>query len=160
MEEKKAIDNLQKFGPMFQIKCIACLLSDQTFIERIYDIIEPTYFEAESQQWIVNEIIDYFVQYKALPTADVFKIAMDGIPNPVLKTAVNDSLHHIYANKSSSDIEFVKKEFLKFCQNQKMSRAILDSVPLLEKGEYEQIYNIVGTAMNAGKERNIIGRAD
>ena len=155
MEEKKAIDNLQKFGPMFQVKCIACLLSDQTFIERIYDIIEPTYFEAESQQWIVREIIDYFVQYKALPTADVFKIAMDGIPNPVLKTAVNDSLHHIYANKSSSDIDFVKKEFLKFCQNQKMSKAILDSVPLLERGEYEQIYNIVGTAMNAGKERNI-----
>ena len=154
-DDKKSIDNLQKFGQQFQIKCIICLLTDQTFIERIYDIIEPTFFESEAQQWVVQEIIDYFIKFKALPTADVFRVGIDRIQNEVLKVSVKETLRTIYANITSRDIDFVKNEFLKFCQNQKMSRAILDSVPLLERGEYEQIYNIVGTAMNAGKERNL-----
>ena len=151
----KPIDNLVKFGHDFQNKCIGCLITDQAFVERIYDIIEPDFFESDAHKWIVREIINYFLKYNALPTPDVFKINADRIENQSLKTGVYDALRSIYSIQNISDFKFIKNEFLKFCQNQKMSRAILNSVPLLESGNYDKIYTIIKDAMSAGKEKNI-----
>ena len=106
----KPIDNLVKFGHDFQNKCIGCLITDQAFVERIYDIIEPDFFESDAHKWIVREIINYFLKYNALPTPDVFKINADRIENQSLKTGVYDALRSIYSIQNISDFKFIKNE--------------------------------------------------
>lgn len=153
-EKTTIIDNLQKYGITFQNKCISCLLSDQTFIERIYDILDVNYFESDSQKWIVSQILSYFIEYKSLPTMEVFKIKTDTIENNVQRLSVIQTLRLVYQYISSNDSTFIKNEFLKFCKNQKMKQAVIDSVELLERGQYDEIYEKMSNAMKAGVEKN------
>jgi replicative DNA helicase len=55
----------------------------------------------------------------------------------------------------SDDLTFVKDEILNFCKNQEIKRAIMDSVNLLQRGNYDEIKSKIDTAMKAGADTNI-----
>ena len=155
MENKKAIDSLTKSGRDFQIKCISCLISDRSFIERINDIIEVDFFESDANKWVVKESIKYFNEYKDLPTLTVFKIKVDEVGDELLKRSIVDNLKLVYQKVSDTDLKFVKEQFLEFCKNQKLKNAIIESADLLSLGQYDKIKSVVDHAMKAGMERNI-----
>jgi len=155
MSENHVIDNLKKFGSEFQIKCISGILSDKSFLERLSDIIDPTSFESDGHQWIVKQTVAYFMQYKDLPTLNVFKIKVDSVENAVLKEAIVSQLRNVYQKITDSDLKFVKEQYLEFCKSQKLKNAIIDSVEHLKTGNYEQVKALVDSAMKAGIERNI-----
>jgi replicative DNA helicase len=155
MSENHVIDNLKKFGSEFQIKCISGILSDKSFLERLSDIIDPASFESDAHQWIVKQTVAYFMQYKDLPTLNVFKIKVDSIENSVLKEAIVSQLRNVYQKITDSDLKFVKEQYLEFCKSQKLKNAIIDSVEHLKTGNYEQVKALVDSAMKAGMERNI-----
>ena len=156
MDEK---DNLRKYGSEFQAKCIACMLKDKSFIERIYDILSPDFFESDANKWLVEEIMNYFVEYKGVPTLQVFKVKIDGLPDndkvQVLKTAIVEQLRMVFMHIDDTDGEFIKETFLEFCCNQKMKSAINESVDLLTSGQYDEIKKLVDGALKAGMERNL-----
>jgi len=152
---KHILDNLKKFGNDFQVKCIASLLSDRAFLERILDILLPEYFEQDSNRWIVEEIISYFLQYKDIPTLTVFKVRVDTIQSDVLKKSVIDQLRSVYQKLSDTDINYVKETFLEFCKNQSLKNAMLIGVEYLKTGEYEKIRTEIDKALKAGAERNL-----
>jgi replicative DNA helicase len=154
-KQTQVIDNLKKYGTEFQIKCISGILSDKTFLERLSDIIDPTSFESDAQQWIVRETVAYFMEYKDLPTMNVFRVKVDTIENDLLKTAVKDQLRNVYQKITDSDLQFVKEQYLEFCKNQKLKNAIVESIDLLKAGKYETIKSVVDSALKAGMERNI-----
>jgi len=155
MESSVVKDNLKRFGTEFQIKCISALVSDRSFIERISDIVEIDFFEGDAYQWIVKNTLDYFMQYKNLPSLNVFKVKLDKVTNELLKQSVVEKLKPVYQKMNDNDIRFVKEQFLEFCKNQKLKKAIMDSVDYLENGNYEKIKSVVDEAMKAGMERNI-----
>ena len=149
------IENLKKFGADFQHKCLSALVSDKAFIERISDIIEHHFFETDAYQWICKETINYFNEYKSVPTLTVFKVKIDTITNETLKMSYIDALKQVYSKVTADDLNFVKEEFLLFCKNQILKKAILDSVEHLNSGEYDRIKQVVDHAMKAGMERNV-----
>jgi len=153
--EKQIIDNLKKYGQEFQIKCISSLLSDKTFLERLCEIVDYKSFETDAHQWIVKTIVAYFMEYKDMPTLNVFKVQVDTIETEILKMSVIDQLKQVYQKISDNDITFVKEQFLEFCKNQKMKSAILSSVDLIRNGQYDKISHIVQDALKAGMERNV-----
>jgi replicative DNA helicase len=152
---EKIIDNLKKYGMDFQTKCISGLLSDRTFIERLSDIIDPTSFESDAHQWIVKETVFYFTEFKNLPTLDVFKVKIDAIQNDLLKKSVIDQLKLVYTKISSTDLEFIKEQFLEFCKNQKIKTALIEGVEHMKIGNYEKIRTSFDNALKAGMERNV-----
>lgn len=143
------------FGYGFQIKTVSCLLTDKSFVQQVSDILMPEFFESESNQWIVEVIVKYFQEYGSIPTLDVFKIKVQDVDREVLKTAIIEGLKDAYKYLESDDLEFVKEEVLNFCKNQSIKGAILESVELLRKGEYEAIKKSIDTAMKAGANRDI-----
>lgn len=150
-----AIDNLKKFGLEFQIKCISGLISDKPFMERINDIVDPTSFEIEAHQWIIKQALDYFIEYKELPTITIFKLQIDAIENASMKASIEEQLKIVYKKITDSDLKYIKEQFLEFCKNQKLKSAILDSVEHLKRGGYEKIKTTIDNALKAGMERNI-----
>lgn len=148
-------DTLSKFGPSFQISCLSGLVSDKVFTEQIADILEPSIFQSESHQYITNEILKYFREYKELPTLAVFKIKLDALKNEELKSVIITQLKLIYTKITDTDLKFIKEQFLDFCKNQKLKSAILKSVDYLDNGQYDKIKHAVDEAMKAGMERNI-----
>lgn len=148
-------DRLSEFGYTFQIKIITCLLKDKQFLQQIDDILEPDYFENESNQFLVKVIKDYFRKYKTQPTAEVLKVKISEITDDVFKKSIVANVKDTFKYVDSQDLEFVMEQTLDFCKNKVLKQAIIDSVELLNSGNYDAIKAKVDAAMTAGTERNV-----
>ena len=148
-------EKLSNFGYNFQVKVVASLLTDRPFLQQVTDILLPDFFESEANQWIIETILKYFQEYTTAPTLDVFKIKLQDIDNEVLKTSVVETLKDSYRYLESQDLDFIKSETLNFCKNQCIKRAILDSVELLRKGQYDAIKSTIDLAMKAGADKEV-----
>ena len=152
MSEKST---LIQFGHKFQTKIISSLLGEKVFLQTICDILEPEYFDSDSNKWIAQTIRDYFFEYKTSPTLEVMKVRIDEIENDILKVAVVNDLKESWRLIQSTDLKFVQEQTLEFCRNQVIKAAIMDSVDLLEVGQYDEIKKMVDEAMKAGSERDL-----
>lgn len=148
-------DRLANFGYTFQIKVITSLFADKVFMQQISDILLPTYFESEANQWIVDTILEYGQEYKSSPTLEVMKVKLEDVDNDILKTQIIDHLKDAWKYVGAEDLEFIKEQAINFCRNQEIKKAILDSVPLLNKGEYEAIKGKIDAALKAGGDKDI-----
>jgi hypothetical protein len=148
-------DRLANFGYTFQIKVITSLFADKVFMQQISDILLPTYFESEANQWIVDTILEYGQEYKSSPTLEVMKVKLEDVDNDILKTQIIDHLKDAWKYVGAEDLKFIKEQAINFCRNQEIKKAILDSVPLLNKGEYEAIKGKIDTALKAGGDKDI-----
>lgn len=155
--ENKELETLKKFGGEFQNQCLAALLSDRLFLERILDILSPAHFETEAQKWVVGQIVDYYHKYRDTPTFSVLTIKLQEVDSQMKlhKQSIADLLGVLYDRQSDSDLPFVKEQFLEFCKSQALAKAILDSVDHLNRGDYDAIKQTVDTALRAGMERNL-----
>jgi len=154
MAKKGAVETLEQFGAEFQVKVLSLLIQDRPFVQQTFDIVNPEYFESSSRKWVVTTILDYYKQYRKLPTALVFQEEVLKITSDVLKVAVQNEIKVISRHMSDDDFEYVKDKFLQFCKNQTLKNAIIRSVDLLEQHEYSEIKVLVDEAMRAGVERN------
>lgn len=148
-------DKLTEYGYNFQVKTISAMFVDRIFLQQIADIIRPEYFESDANQWLLDIIINHFKEYKSPPTKDVLKVKVTEIENDILKTAVLEQLKEVFRYMESDDLTFVKDEILKFCKNQEMKRAIMESVTLLKHGNYDEIKSKMDLALKAGADTNI-----
>lgn len=150
-----SVDKLSHFGHTFQVKVIAALFTDKNFLQKISDILDPTYFESESTQWIVKTILKYYREYKGAPTLEVMKVEVSSIEDGALKTLVKDTLKDSYKFLESADLPFIKDEIEDFCKNQEIKKAILESVELLGKGKYDLIKTKIDKALRAGADTEL-----
>jgi len=148
-------DKLSEFGYTFQIKIITCLIKNKEFLQQINDILDDSYFENESNQFLVSAIKEYFIKYKSQPTAEVLKVKISKIKDDVLKTSVVSNIKDAFKYLDSQDLEFVMEQTLDFCKNKVLKNAIMDSVELLNAGKYDDIKRKIDSAMTAGAERNV-----
>ena len=152
-------DKLSEYGHGFQVKVLAAMFTDRIFLQQISDIIQPEYFESESNSWILDVILTHFREYKTPPSKDVLKVKITELTDEgagaVLKTAILEQLKDVFRYMDADDLSFVKNEILNFCKNQEIKRAIMESVSLLKQGSYDQIKTKIDTAMKAGADTNI-----
>jgi len=148
-------ETLVQYGTSFQSKIIVSLITDVKFTKQIIDILEVSYFDSDSNKFIIKTIQDYFTKYKTVPTMEALKVFIDDIENDVLKSGVVDFLRQAWQHRESPDLEFVKEKCLEFCKNQVIKNAIMESVELLDNHQYDDIKGVMDTAMRAGVERDI-----
>lgn len=148
-------DRLSSYGYNFQIKVITSLLTDKSFLQQISDIISPKYFESDANNWLVEQILDYNLQYKGTPTLEVLKVKLDDVEQEVLKSQIIQHLRDAWKYTESTDLDFIKQQALDFCKNQEIKKAILGSVELLKSGRYEEIKVQIDNALKAGADKDI-----
>jgi len=148
-------DKLSDWGYNFQIKLVASLFTDRLFLQQISDILDRKFFESEANQFIIGVIMDYFQEYKDAPTMEVFKVKLDELDNDLLVQTIKSHLKDVYLQFEATDLEFIKGKTLDFCKNQALKKAIVESVELLQVGEFDQIKVKIDEAMKAGVEKNL-----
>jgi len=150
-------EKLTEYGPTFQIKVLAGLFTDRIFLQQIGDIIKTEYFDSDANSWILDTILDHFKEYKEPPAPDVFKVKITSEDDDILKMDILEKLKEVFrfAKGSQSELKFVKDEILKFCKNQEIKHAIMDSVGLLKMGQYDEIKSKIDSAMKAGADTDI-----
>ena len=146
---------LSQYGYIFQIKLLVALLIDKIFLEQISDILLEEYFDSEANQWLARQIKVYFEKYKSSATFDALKIEILDIESDLLKTTVVEHLKDINKNFNATDLDYVKEKALKFCKNQKLKAAIMESINLLESEKYDEIKVLIDEASAAGIERDL-----
>ena len=146
--------NLATYGPTFQIKVISALLTHKEYLTNIHDIISEEYWDNQAQKWIIKEILNYYDKYHTTPSMDVLKIEMKRIDNDVLALSIKEQLKAAY-QASDEDLEYVREEFSKFCKNQQLKKALLNSVDLLKAGDFDGIKYLVESALKAGQDKNV-----
>ena len=146
--------NLNQYGPHFQIKVISALLTHKEYLTNIHDIISEEYWDNQAHQWIIKEIIKYYDKYHTTPSMDVLKVELQKITNDVLKISIKEQLKSAYET-SDEDLEYVQEEFSTFCKNQQLKKALLNSVDLLNAGDFDGIKFLVESALKAGQDKNI-----
>jgi replicative DNA helicase len=153
-DEKKVLNTLTAYGAGFQIKVLSSLLKHKEFLQTINDVISPEMFDNPSSQWIVSQILKCYYKYHSTPSLDYLQIEVKKIDNEVLKVSVIDQIKEAY-KASNEDQEYVEQEFSNFCRNQQLKKALLTSVDLLGKGQYEDIRILVDQALKAGQDKNL-----
>lgn len=151
----EAVDTLIKYGTSYQSKVVAALLTDNKFLEQVNEITKPAFFESEANKWIVDQILDYFNEYRTAPTMEVFKIEVGDIEDKVLKQTVVEQLKNVYLQVGAEDLQYVKNEYLTFAKNQKVKDALLKSVELLKAGDYDKIIDTMTAASKVGVESDL-----
>ena len=148
-------DKLSDYGWGFQVKVLAAMFTDRLFLQQISDIIRAEYFESDANSWLLDIILTHFREYKTPPSKDVLKVKITEIENDILKATILEQLKDVFRFMESDDLTFVKDEILKFCKNQEIKQAIMDSVSLLKHGNFDEIKTKIDSAMKAGADTNI-----
>ena len=149
------IDTLAKFGQSFQTKVLTSLIADVRLLDTLSEIIHPKFFEAESNKWIAEEIMNYHSEYKKSPTLDVFKVEVSKLDDKGFQKNVVDQLKMVFTQIGDSDLDYVKAEFSSFCINQNLKQAIVESIDLLKAGNYDKIKDLVDKAMKVGVDSEL-----
>jgi replicative DNA helicase len=148
------LNALQQYGISFQIKVLSSLLKHKEFLQNINDILDTEMFDNPAHKWIVGEILRYYYKYHTTPTIDSLLAEVKKIDNEVLKVSVAEQLKEAF-KATNDDREYVEQEFSTFCKNQQIKKAILNSVTLLEKGQYDDIKYMMDSALKAGQDKSI-----
>lgn len=143
------------YGPTFQTKVMGALLTDRDFLITISESLSDEFFENTSHQWIIKEILKYFNKYHTVPSMDAIKVEVQKIDNEVLKIAIKEQLVQAYRESEQTDIQYIKDEFLGFCKNQQMKKAIVTSADLLVTNDFDSIRQIILNALKVGEIRSI-----
>jgi|TARA_R110000772_G_scaffold35186_4_gene84937 replicative DNA helicase len=148
------LQSIDQYGPQFQTKVIATLLTHKDFLVNIHDILDESSFGNQANQWIIKEILTYYAKYHTIPSMDVLKVELQKIDNDVLQLSIKEKLREAY-KISTDDAEYIIEEFSTFCKNQQLKKALLSSVDLLKAGDYDSIKLMIENAMKAGQDKNM-----
>jgi replicative DNA helicase len=148
------LNNLNSYGPGFQIKVLASLLNHKEFLINIHDILSEDYFDNQAHKWVVKEILRYYEKYHTTPTMEVLKVELKKVQNEVLQISIKEQLKEAYKSLND-DLAYIEEEFSNFCKNQQLKKALLQSVDLLQAGDYDSIKFMIESAMKAGQDKNV-----
>jgi replicative DNA helicase len=110
-------------------------LHDRGFWLFIMDPIRKEFFEDKNIGYVFNVFKKYFKKYNNLPDIDVVRNE--------LKDISEDTLSGIYAEPDDSKQEYIYDKTREFIKNNMMREGLLESVNLLEKSKYDEIYHII-----------------
>ena len=148
------LNSLSTYGTAFQVKVLSSLLTHKEFLQGIHDVLSEEYFDNAAHKWVIKNILDYYEKYHTTPTMEVLKVEMRKVENEVLQLSIKEQLREAYQS-STADLEYVESEFSSFCKNQQLKKALLNSVDLLNSGDFESIRGLIDNALKAGNDKNI-----
>jgi replicative DNA helicase len=148
-------DTLSKYGQSFQTKVISALITDVRLVDTLHEVIHTKFFESEANKWIVEHIIEYYNQYKSVPSLDVFKVEVSKLDDKSTQKNIVEQLKQVFTAIGDADLQYVKDEFSAFCINQNLKNVIVQSVDLLKAGNYDRIKELVDKAMKVGVEADL-----
>jgi replicative DNA helicase len=143
-------DTLIKYGHSFQLKVLSSLIFDAKLLDSLVEVIDVKFFESEVNVWIIEEILQYYNNFKRPPTIDVFKSELIKVSDEGFRKRLVEQLKLIFNQINETDLDYVKKEFANFCINQNIKNAIIKSVDLLKAGNYDKIKDLIDKSLKVG----------
>lgn len=148
------LQSLDKYGTSFQIKVISSLLTHPKFLLNIHDVLSEEFFNNSAHKWIIQQILKYYDKYHTSLSMEVLKVELQKVKNEVLVISIKEQLQKAY-KASEDDLNYVQEEFSDFCKNQQLTKALMNSVDLIQGGDYDSIRILINNALKAGQDKNL-----
>ena len=159
-EIKSAIKNVNQpltlLDLNFQKKLIKVIVDDKQgeFSTQIIDILKPDYFDGLHIKTIIRYIIDYVTKYNIIPEFQTVKdIVNEKEAEGVLKDNILELIRIIEEQKITDKLN-VKDIALNFCRKQSLKQGLIEAVDNWEKGDYENIAQIISEALKVGEPKS------
>jgi replicative DNA helicase len=144
-----------EFDGEFQQKIAALLVRDTPFAQLTDGLIKPEYFENTGIAALVSVVTRYFERYKKAPgdktiIASLLRDAAKDktLPPELLRLAIG--VTHKVFETDVSDRDYVADQVATFARHQAVTKAVLDSVSLIEKRDFTAIAALVRKAVDTG----------
>ncbi len=136
-----------------RVATLACRSID--FANRVGHLVKPQYFEDAGVAILVKLAMSYYQRNRGLPDkvvmADIVKksraaniIKKDAIP------LVQEAFKRVYMHDDVTGREYVEERIVEFARHQATTAAILKSVELVERGEFDKVEKYIKEAVEVG----------
>ncbi|CCG43313.1 DnaB-like helicase C-terminal domain-containing protein [Magnetospirillum molischianum] len=158
-EEEEA--RTYEFNDAFQIKIAGMVLRDPLFNQRTDGLVKPEYFTNAGVATLVNIALEYYGKYKRCPdVVTLTNIIRDRRAAKLIRSDVLDLIKETLPQVGRADIsdrDYVVDQVAVFAQHQAMEQAIIKSVDLIEKRDFQAIRKLVEQAIQVGASADLGG---
>tara|TARA_R110000803_G_scaffold47825_8_gene99640 strand:- start:6266 stop:7636 length:1371 start_codon:yes stop_codon:yes gene_type:complete len=148
--------NFGYLGDKFQLKLLSLIIVDKKFADNIVEAIEPTYFDDQYCRLLMQLIKEYYVKYEIVPTFDSLdQLIRIEVANETAKECLQDTVKKLI-NQDFSDADFTQQTAMKFCKQQEIKKAIINSEKIMSNGnfeDYDKIEDLFRSALSVGNEK-------
>jgi replicative DNA helicase len=126
MEKEKTLDlgKLEYLILNYSIK-------DRSFWLKIFEPIEPKFFENIENQNIFRFFKKYFAKYNQIPDVQITINELRNVDTEIIS--------QIYGDSPKETKDYIYDKTLKFIKSSLIRNALIESIDLLEKNEFEEI---------------------
>lgn len=143
-----------EFDLAFQNKIAGIFARDTSFAKRVTDLIRPEYFTNAGTAEFVRICQEHLSKFGASPDRTTFvKILKDIHASKRLRDDLFQGVKEAFIESTKTDLtnaEYVAEEVATFAKHQAIQEAMMKSIPLLEKGDFSKIRELMSSATQVG----------
>jgi len=140
-----------EFDQAFQNKITSLFARANQFAQKTKDLISPDYFDNEAASALVRLVQRHLQEYKTIPDYRSLPTVIKAeIAAKRLRQDLVPQIIPLIKNPDLSDADYVADQVAAFARHQATEQAIMRSVDLLEKGEFDKIQELMRHAVNVG----------
>lgn len=143
-----------EFDEDFQTRIAAFAVRDDEFMRRSAHLLKPEYFENIGEATLVNIALKHFHRYGSIPDNTIMaSVIKDEAKSGVIRKDVLPALLTARKKVLADPLqgrEYVEEKLVTFVRHQAVGDAILKSVDLREKGQFDKIEKLVKSAIEIG----------
>ena len=153
----KEQQDFSKFGKHFQEKLVQIMFEDRPFCDQLSEVLDISFFELKYLQVFTGKLLNYKAKYDKHPSlegmATILRSDLDS-ENDIVAKQTRDYFVRIKMTPYIEDEEYIKETSLDFCKKQKLKEALIKSANLLQKSSFDQISDLINTALKLGSDNN------
>ena len=143
------------FDAEFQTRIAAFTVRDNEFFKHVGHLLKPEFFENAGEAVLVNLVLNHTAKYHGvLPDEVTMKdILKDAIAKKVIRGEAAKEVLLAYKDIRANVLinrEYAEEKVARFARHQAMGNAIMASVNLRERGEFDKIEYLIKEAMGFG----------
>lgn len=143
-----------EFDPAFQRKIASLFLRDSQFAIKTKDLIKPEYFTEQAVGTMVRVVQNHLQVYKTIPDLRILPTVLkDEITAKRIRTDQIGEVRDFIKEAVSADLsnpDYVVDKVVTFAKRQAIEQAMIESLPLLDKGQFDKIAEIMKKATSVG----------
>lgn len=144
-----------EFDEEFQTQVIGYLFRDVSFNLRTEGLIKPQYFESEVHGALAAIAIEYYRDYRTVPSKASLSILLkDAINKKIIRKELVDDVKVLMRDVygvTLNDLDFTVEQVVMFARRQELSAAILKCAKLIDAGDYDAVDPIIQKAVMVGQ---------
>lgn len=143
-----------EFDVAFQRKIASLFCRDTTFALKTKDLINPEYFTETAVGDLIRIVQSHIQVYKTIPEMRMMpQILKDELAAKRIRRDALDEVKGLLRSVMSADLSnpaYVTDKVSDFARHQAIENGIMTAVPLLEKGDFAKIAEVMNKALSVG----------